>query len=81
MQLLKANEAWYLIVFYTLATGGFVLALFNEVGERTNDSLVSTLANGAAAAIDTHTSWSSLGAWNCLSILGSRVLTIRTHIL
>ena len=45
MRLPKANEAWYLIVFYTLATGGFVLVLFNEVGERTDDSWVSTLAN------------------------------------
>ena len=32
-------------MFYTLATGGFVLVLFNEVGERTDDSWVSTLAN------------------------------------
>ena len=45
MQLPKANEAWYLIVFFTLTVGGLTLVLFNEIGERTDDSWVSTLAN------------------------------------
>ena len=45
MQLPKANEAWYLIVFFTLTVGGLTLVLFNEIGERTDDSWVSTIAN------------------------------------
>ena len=45
MQLPKANEAWYLIVFFTLTVGGLALVLFNEIGEITDDSWVSTLAN------------------------------------
>ena len=43
MQLPKSNEAWYLIVFFTLTVGGLTLVLFNEIGERTDDSWVSTL--------------------------------------
>ena len=32
-------------MFFTLTVGGLTLVLFNEIGERTDDSWVSTLAN------------------------------------
>ncbi len=43
MQLTKANEAWYLIVFFTLSAIGLTLALIHEVGYKTSDDLVSTI--------------------------------------
>ena len=43
MQLTKANEAWYLIVFFTLSAIGLTLALIHEVGDKTSDDLVSTI--------------------------------------
>ena len=43
MQLTKANEAWYLIVFFTLSAIGLALALIHEVGYKTSDDLVSTI--------------------------------------
>ncbi len=45
MQLPRANEAWYLIIFFILTIGGLILILFNEIGEVTDDSWVSTLEN------------------------------------
>ena len=45
MNLPRANEAWYLIVFLILSGSGAALVLIAELGFRTSDSWVSTLAN------------------------------------
>ena len=45
MNLPRANEAWYLIVFGILSGSGATLVLIAELGFRTNDNWVSTLAN------------------------------------
>ena len=45
MNLPRANEAWYLIVFGILSGSGATLVLIAELGFRTSDSWVSTLAN------------------------------------
>ena len=45
MQLPRANEAWYLIIFGILSVSGATLVLIAELGFRTSDSWVSTLAN------------------------------------
>ncbi len=45
MNLPRANEAWYLIAFVILSGSGAALVLVAEIGFRTNDSWVATLAN------------------------------------
>ena len=45
MNLPRANEAWYLIVFGILSGSGATLVLIAELGFRTSDNWVSTLAN------------------------------------
>ena len=45
MQLPRANETWYLIVFGILSVSGATLVLVAELGFRTSDGWVSTLAN------------------------------------
>ena len=45
MNLPRANEAWYLIAFVILSGSGATLVLIAELGFRTSDSWVSTLAN------------------------------------
>ena len=45
MQLPKANEAWYLIMFGILSGSGATLILTAELAFRTSDGWVSTLAN------------------------------------
>ena len=45
MNLPRANEAWYLIAFVILSGSGAALVLIAELGFRTSDSWVSTLAN------------------------------------
>ena len=45
MQLPKANEAWYLIMFGILSGSGATLVLIAELAFRTSDGWVSTLAN------------------------------------
>ena len=45
MNLPRANEAWYLIAFFILSGSGASLVLVAELGFRTNDGWVSTLAN------------------------------------
>jgi hypothetical protein len=43
MQLPKVNEAWYLIVFFTLSAAGLILAWMQEVNGKTHDDTVSTI--------------------------------------
>ena len=43
MQLPKVNEAWYLIVFFTLSSAGLILAWMQEVNGKTHDDPVSTI--------------------------------------
>ena len=43
MQLPKVNEAWYLIVFFTLSSAGMILAWMQEVNGKTHDDTVSTI--------------------------------------